>query len=72
MVPVGGAVITAPAKGHSSSSGGGWLVDAVARSYPGRAGMTPLLDLLCTLLYWGAPGWRQQLQQREALYTYLK
>lgn len=34
--------------------------------------MTPLLDLLATLLYWGAAGWRQQLQQREELYTYLR
>lgn len=52
--------------------GRGWLVEAVAKAYPGRAAMTPLLDLLTTLLYWGAAGWRQQLQQREELYTYLR
>jgi hypothetical protein len=67
MVPVGGAVITAP-----SGIGRGWLVDAVARGYPGRAAMTPLLDLLTTLLYWGVAGWKQQLQQREELYVYLR
>jgi len=67
MVPVGGAIVTAPA-GKSR----GWLVDAVAKGYPGRAAMTPLLDLLTTLLYWGAAGWREKLQQREELYDYLK
>jgi O-phospho-L-seryl-tRNASec:L-selenocysteinyl-tRNA synthase len=32
--------------------------------------MSPLLDLLITLLHWGAPGWRQVLQQREQLHAY--
>jgi hypothetical protein len=67
MVPVGGAIISAPA-----GKGRGWLVDAVAKGYPGRAAMTPLLDLLATLLYWGAAGWREKLQQREELYVYLR
>ena len=47
MVPVGGAIIAAP----SSRPG---LVEAVSKAYPGRAGMAPLLDLLITLLHWGA------------------
>lgn len=55
-----------------TGKGRGWLVDAVAKSYPGRAAMTPLLDLLTTLLYWGASGWRGKLQQREELYVYLR
>lgn len=38
--------------------------------YPGRAAMAPLLDLLITLLHWGASGWRSVLAQREALYSY--
>jgi len=42
----------------------------VARLYPGRAAMAPLLDLLITLLHWGASGWRAVLAQREALYAY--
>lgn len=67
MVPVGGAVLTAP-----TGKGKGWLVDAVAKAYPGRAAMTPLLDLLTTLLYWGAAGWREKLQQREELFVYLR
>ena len=32
--------------------------------------MSPLLDVLMTLLHWGAAGWRNQLQQRENLYKY--
>ena len=43
-------------------------VDAVRTLYPGRASMSPLLDLLITLLHWGAAGWRRVLQERERLY----
>ena len=31
-------------------------VRAVNAAYPGRASMAPLLDLLMTLLHWGAAG----------------
>jgi hypothetical protein len=34
--------------------------------------MTPLLDLLTTLLYWGRAGWQDKLRQREGLYVYLR
>jgi O-phospho-L-seryl-tRNASec:L-selenocysteinyl-tRNA synthase len=34
--------------------------------------MSPLLDLLITLLHWGAAGWHQALQQREELYGYAR
>lgn len=61
MVPVGGAVIAAP-KNRS------YLIEIVNKLYPGRAAMAPLLDVLITLLHWGAAGWRQMLQQREELY----
>ena len=47
MVPVGGAIIAAPSSRPA-------LVEAVSKAYPGRAGMAPLLDLLITLLHWGA------------------
>jgi O-phospho-L-seryl-tRNASec:L-selenocysteinyl-tRNA synthase len=33
--------------------------------------MTAHLDLLVTLLHWGAAGWKRVLQQREELYGYL-
>ncbi len=60
MVPVGGAIIAAP-KNRTI------LVEKVNKLYPGRASMAPLLDLLMTLLHWGAEGWRRELQEREEL-----
>ena len=30
--------------------------------------MSPLLDVLITLLHWGAQGWQRVLQQREDVY----
>lgn len=36
--------------------------------YPGRASMSPLLDLLITLLHWGLAGWRRELAAREAVF----
>jgi O-phospho-L-seryl-tRNASec:L-selenocysteinyl-tRNA synthase len=66
MVPVGGSIVAAPA-----GKGRDWLVQAVAKGYPGRASMTAHLDLLVTLLHWGAAGWTRMLQQREEVYGYL-
>ena len=43
------------------------LVAKVNQSYPGRASMAPSLDLLITLLHWGASGWTKILQDRERL-----
>ncbi|CAL8466820.1 g6356 [Coccomyxa elongata] len=63
MVPVGGAVVAAGIQDTS-------LVNAVNKAYPGRASMTPLLDVLITLLQWGVSGWRNVLEQREAVYRY--
>lgn len=65
MVPVGGAVIAA---GPKSSC----LIEAVNETYPGRASLSPLLDLLITLLHWGQDGWQRVLQEREDLYNYAK
>eukprot|EP00798_Chlamydomonas_sp_ICE-L_P014522 gene14522-20553_t len=65
MVPVGGAVVAA---GKSRPD----LVAAVNQTYPGRAAVAAHLDVLITLLHWGAKGWRQELKQREELYPYLK
>ena len=47
-------------------------VDRVATLYPGRACMSPLLDLLITLLHWGADGWQRVLTQREALFIHTR
>ena len=30
--------------------------------------MSPLLDVLITLLHWGSKGWQRVLQQREDVY----
>lgn len=65
MVPVGGAVIAAGPRTPS-------LIEAINRTYPGRASMSPLLDLLITLLHWGQTGWQKVLQERESLYVYTR
>lgn len=64
-VPVGGALLWAPRTR-------GALVGAVAAAYPGRASVAAHLDLLMTLLYWGAAGWRRMLCEREDLFPYLR
>ena len=65
MVPVGGAVIAAPKNRPE-------VVERVNKLYPGRAAMAPLLDVLITLLHWGADGWRDMLQKREELYPVMR
>lgn len=39
--------------------------------WPGRAGITPILDLLMTLLHWGRSGWDCIRAQRQAMFEYL-
>lgn len=56
LVPVGGAIVAAP---------GGQLVDKISALYPGRASMSPVLDLFITLLNLGASGWTGLLQERK-------
>ncbi|KAL2911861.1 hypothetical protein HK105_208641 [Polyrhizophydium stewartii] len=63
MVPVGGCVVAGPDKA---------LVAAVSKLYPGRASMSPILDLFITLLSMGADTFRQLLAERKANYEYLR
>lgn len=42
------------------------------QAYPGRASMAPLLDVLMTLLHWGARGWAEALAAREGLHGYAR
>lgn len=56
LVPVGGAIVAAPDKG---------LIDKISEIYPGRASMSPLLDLFITLLSLGKKGWKGLLQERK-------
>ncbi|GIL73612.1 hypothetical protein Vretimale_5501 [Volvox reticuliferus] len=65
MVPVGGALVAAPATRPG-------LVAAVNGTYPGRASVAAHLDLLMTLLHWGAEGWRKVLAEREDVMPYLR
>jgi hypothetical protein len=65
MVPVGGSLVASPECRPA-------LAAAVAKLYPGRASGGPLVDLLATLLHWGAGGWVAALAAREALYSRLK
>jgi len=56
LVPIGGAIVAAV---------GSKLVDKISNIYPGRASMSPLLDLFITLLSLGATGWKRLLQERK-------
>jgi O-phospho-L-seryl-tRNASec:L-selenocysteinyl-tRNA synthase len=63
MVPVGGAVVTSPLKGY---------VDAVGKTYAGRASASPIVDLFITLLSMGQNGYRQLLETRKELFEYMR
>lgn len=60
MTPVGGAIVLGP------------LASAVMKLYPGRASLTPSLDLLITLLTMGRVGVKEMKREREALFAELK
>eukprot|EP00939_MAST-03C_sp_MAST-3C-sp1_P001540 g1540.t1 len=57
-VPVGGAIV-------SSSSVS--FVEEVGKSYAGRASISPLLDLLITLLYQGRKRFQRDIKDRKTL-----
>ncbi|GAX79839.1 hypothetical protein CEUSTIGMA_g7279.t1 [Chlamydomonas eustigma] len=65
MVPVGGTIVVAGKRRPG-------LVEGVNKVYPGRAAVNAHVDLLMTLLHWGARGWRQVLQGREDVLPYLR
>ena len=58
LVPVGGAILTAP-----SSE----LMAAIGKQYAGRASASPLVDVLITLLSMGLSGYQSLLVERMAL-----
>eukprot|EP00908_Phaeocystis_cordata_P025735 Transcript_8215.p2 GENE.Transcript_8215~~Transcript_8215.p2 ORF type:complete len:477 (+),score=137.60 Transcript_8215:52-1431(+) len=62
LVPVGGAVVATCSKEHGAP-----LMKKVSATYPGRASVSPILDLFCTLLHLGADGWAKLLADRQAL-----
>lgn len=65
MTPVGGSVIITPTKGAMS------IAKQVATNYPGRASMSPVLDVFITLLQMGRLGYRELLQQQKINFTFL-
>eukprot|EP01137_Pigoraptor_chileana_P035385 Opistho-2@29300 len=60
LVPVGGAIV----------AGMKQLVDAVAKTYPGRASGSPIMDVFITLLHLGSNGYKSLLADRKRLHTY--
>lgn len=63
MVPVGGAVISSPTEG---------FIKAASAMYPGRASMTPVLDVFITLLSMGEEGYVDLLRERVRLLEVLR
>ncbi|RKP25478.1 soluble liver antigen/liver pancreas antigen-domain-containing protein [Syncephalis pseudoplumigaleata] len=59
---VGGAIVFSPSTE---------LLSNVAKSYPGRASMTPVLDMFITLLTLGEAGYRALLADRKEVHAYL-
>lgn len=64
LVPVGGSLV------YSGTKGG--FARKTAEAYPGRASISPLLDLLITLLEMGREGLKKLLKERKELYVYAK
>jgi O-phospho-L-seryl-tRNASec:L-selenocysteinyl-tRNA synthase len=62
LVPVGGAVVATASREH-----GPLLLAKLRSTYPGRASLSPVLDLFATLLHLGATGWLKLLEARRAL-----
>lgn len=63
MVPVGGSIVGSPDEA---------FIDALARTYPGRASLSPIVDLFVTLLAMGSVGLRRLLAQRRAVFPLLR
>lgn len=57
MVPVGGSIVTGPDRK---------FISEVGKVYPGRASISPLIDLCCTLLEMGRTGLDALLKERIA------
>ena len=62
MVPVGGAIILAPST----------MILRIEKMYPGRAGISPVLDLFVTFLSMGKTGYKHLLEQRKENFQYFK
>lgn len=56
MVPVGGTILVSPSK---------TLIHSIASFYPGRATISPSMDLFITLLSMGIEGLEKLRQERQ-------
>jgi len=63
LVPVGGSIIS----GYDSE-----FVRNISRNYPGRASITPTIDVLITLLQMGSSGYKKLTEERKENYKILK
>ena len=63
LVPVGGALV------YSARSD---VVSLIRKNYPGRASMSPILDVFITLLGMGKRRLRSYLKEREDCYAYMQ
>ncbi len=76
--PAGVAAVAAPSlpvTANSVSGGCGFgpeLIDTISSEYPGRAGISPILDLLITLLSMGVSGYQKLLSERQRLFDLFK
>jgi O-phospho-L-seryl-tRNASec:L-selenocysteinyl-tRNA synthase len=58
-VPVGGSILFGPA------------ADLANKIYPGRASISPIIDLLITLLEVGSIRWKGLLKERKEMFAYM-
>jgi len=63
MVPVGGSVVASFDKKFCNQ---------LAKLYPGRASISPILDVFCTLISMGERMWRRLQEEREEMFPYFK
>jgi len=63
MVPVGGSVVASFDKK---------FCDQLAKLYPGRASISPILDVFCTLISMGERMWQRLQQEREEMFPYFR
>ncbi len=61
LVPVGGSIVAGPVPA---------TIEGIGKGYPGRASITPVLDVFMTLLSLGRTGYTALLQQRKELLPY--
>ncbi|PRP82443.1 O-phosphoseryl-tRNA(Sec) selenium transferase [Planoprotostelium fungivorum] len=66
LVPVGGAIVAA------CSSQGESILREISQLYPGRASVSPLLDVFITALSMGSSGYKSLLRERKEMFEFCK